>query len=112
MNAGERGDLLAEIVQEELACLTDIEREIVINRVLRVLHERPKAAEAPKPKPMSDAQARAFGATLMPFGKHEGWPIMELPLAYLCFLVDPSEFRTNLGRYLDNPEIRRQIEES
>ena len=68
-------------------------------------------AMAPGPEPFSDAQARAWGATRMPFGKHQGARIDEVPLEYLELLAAPNDFTLHLRRYLASPRIQAELTE-
>lgn len=64
----------------------------------------------PEPQPMSDLQAKAFGASLMTFGKHAGTRIDQVPLEYLLWLADaPDEWKADLRRYLKSRRV--QIEQ-
>ncbi len=59
---------------------------------------------------MTDRQVTNFGRQVMGFGKHRGKPIDEVPLAYLDFLLKPTEFQRDVKRYLANDTIARQLE--
>jgi hypothetical protein len=62
MNAGEKGDELAEYVWVDIAeCQDSVGRRIMAGRVVRKLIEHdvytpPKPVAAPKPSPMSDVE--------------------------------------------------------
>lgn len=67
--------------------------------------------EPPPPKPMNDAEARAFEEEMMPFGKHKGTPIAEVELGYLDWIVEqPEDFKTKLSRYLLSERVKRERE--
>lgn len=110
MKAGEKGNELAEFVCQEILGYQDKHRDLVgvqimVSKVMRMLaarglYEPPKVAPAPTPKPMSDAQARAFRDTRIPFGKYGGCKVDDVCLSYLCNLADPNEWIKELRRYL------------
>ena len=108
MNAGYRGKELADFAREWIEeGSTHDERRILANRVVGMLTKQgwldaPKAVETPKPKPMSDSQAKAFAEERMSFGMFAGDPIKDVPRWYLCLLVDPTEWKTRLSTYLDS----------
>jgi len=72
----------------------------------------------PPPKkpiePMSDAQAKAFDARAIPFGKHAGSLVSTIAHCdpqYLIWLADaPNEFQQDLKRYLRNTDVARDLE--
>lgn len=70
--------------------------------------------EQPKPKPgtATDKWVRAFGRKLMPFGKHQGKPLSEVPLDYLKWLVnsDNTQFTLELVRYVESDSVQREIQ--
>jgi hypothetical protein len=107
MTTAIRADELAAFVYEEITDQQgEVDRQIMVSRVLRMLentglHDPPKAKAPVKPKPMSDEQARAFGEQEMTFGLWKGCAIKNIPREYLCYLVDPNEFSVELRRYLD-----------
>jgi len=59
-------------------------------------------------EPFTDEQARHWGRTRIPFGKHEGTPIDEIPLDYLEHLAEPTEFIRHLRRYLASGRVRQE----
>lgn len=61
---------------------------------------------------MNDAQARAFGAVQIRFGKYRGRQVDEVPLGYLAMLVDDNTFKKQVRRYLASPRIRRELEQA
>ncbi len=75
------------------------------------LYDPPKGADPTKPKPMSDAEVKRFRDTSVPWGKHRGQLVDEVPLEYLCWLVDANDWKDELRRYLDNEQIQRRVEE-
>lgn len=77
----------------------------------------PKPAETVSPDlldPMNDAQAARFEReTMISFGKYasDPQPVAEVPINYLCMLVDDSPLKRQLRRYLRSERgQRRQIE--
>ena len=74
--------------------------------------------EPPKPdplQPMTDAEARAFSATIVRDWKYKGQPVSAVPLAYAEALAYPTrrqrEFLRDLRRYLESPAIKRLREQ-
>lgn len=61
-------------------------------------------------RPMSDVQARAFGASTIGFGKHQGKRVDDVPIEYLHFLVDEAggQFVKQLRRYLRSERVQRE----
>ncbi len=70
----------------------------------------PVAPVEPAITPMSDGEARGFEKTEMPFGKHAGKPIAEVPLDYLDWLVGQNEeFNAKLARYMRNGLVQADL---
>ncbi len=67
-----------------------------------------KVAVAKAAEPFTDRQSRVFGRTRIPFGKHVGMCVDEIPLEYLEKLCDPSPFIRSLKRYLTSQRIRQE----
>lgn len=69
---------------------------------------------------MTDAEARAFErGEVMPYGKHRGKRIGEVPLEYLCWVRDKCDERGAYGqfviavqRYLRSPAIAEELRRS
>jgi len=61
-------------------------------------------------QPMNDSQARKFGRNALRYGPHENRRIDEVPLSYLVSIVDDSEFKKKLRRYLASPRIEAELE--
>jgi hypothetical protein len=59
-------------------------------------------------EPFSDHQARCFGASKMPFGKHQGQRIDEVPIDYLAMLAEGNEWTQSLRRYLASERIQSE----
>lgn len=54
-----------------------------------------------EPPAMTTEQAHSFERQPIPFGKHAGFPIGEVPVSYLLWLTEqPDEFRTKLRQYV------------
>lgn len=61
--------------------------------------------------PMSNAECRRFECKIMPWGKHKGEKIRDVPLAYLAFIADkPDEFKEDCKRYLLNDRIQNEYD--
>ena len=58
------------------------------------------------PRAMTDSEARAFESESMPFGKHIGEPIGQVPADYLLYL-DENQFATKLRRYLSSERFQK-----
>jgi len=65
------------------------------------------AKTAPIPA-MTDAEARQFGQTTMPFGKHSGQRVDEVPIDYLEWLDEQPDFRRDLNRYLRSERVSEE----
>ncbi len=65
---------------------------------------KPKRAKG-TPKPMNDEESRGFGKTPMPWGKHEGENVDDVPTEYLEFITERDEFKNNVRRYLRSPRV-------
>ncbi|HEV3340922.1 MAG TPA: DUF3820 family protein [Pirellulales bacterium] len=76
-------------------------------KVREALWPRNLAEEAAVADAMTDAEAREFGASTMPFGKHTGERVDAVPLEYLLWL-DGDEWRRDLARYLRSRRIQTE----
>ncbi len=56
------------------------------------------------PKKMSDKEAKLFGHTTIPFGRHAGERVDDIPMSYLTWLADDG-FIDNVRRYLKSDRI-------
>lgn len=57
---------------------------------------------------MTEPQAKAFGQTTMPWGKHKGNRVADVELDYLLWIAQrPDEFKEKLQRYLRSDRIQR-----
>ena len=104
--------LVLDVIDDQL---NETARQIVYARVLRALQAHrlyvpPKPSER-KVEPMTAAQAIAFEAGCVPFGKYDGSPVGAVPIGYLCRLCDPSVWIEDLRRYLASERGKRRIEE-
>lgn len=63
------------------------------------------------PLPMTDREAREFGAKLMAFGKFSGNPIWGVQRQYLDWLAgEQSQFSRELTRYLKNEKVADELQ--
>ena len=62
-------------------------------------------------KPMTRQESQKFDKETMPFGKHKGQRIADVPLDYLLWLDDQPDFRRSLWRYLGSERIQAEIDE-
>lgn len=58
---------------------------------------------------MTDEESRKFDSEIMPFGKHKGSKISEIPLQYLVWLSEQPNFNNKLTAYLQSPRIKREL---
>lgn len=92
---------------------SDDEREVYWRRVADYAESKlpqPQQEHDPRNEPMSDLEASRFREAVMPFGKHEGTRVGDLPLSYLCNLLDPSPFMRDLRRYVKSASVQRELE--
>lgn len=65
--------------------------------------------DGPEVAPFSDAGAEAFGRQEMPFGKHKGERIDDVPMDYLeWFASQTDSFKRDLNRYLLSKRVSRE----
>lgn len=82
------------------------------NLTVEVVKEVERAPRGPRP--MTDDEARAFERRSMPWGKHKGKLISEVPLDYLDWVLDqPDTFKVDIERYVRSDWVRdaKKIEE-
>jgi uncharacterized protein (DUF3820 family) len=81
-----------------------------IRRYFLDIYERDRKAKATRLSvdPMTNAESREFGDERMPFGKHSGQRIDEVPREYLDWLDGQPDFRRELARYLRSDRIMRE----
>lgn len=93
---GELRTLIDQHGQDALAPFFATLRECYLdNLTVEVEVERAPA------RPMTDGEASAFEARRMPWGKHKGKTIDEVPLDYLQWVLDqPDTFKVEIERYL------------
>lgn len=71
----------------------------------------------PKPQPterfpaMNDQEATRFEAIPMPYGKHAGESVGEVPCDYLLFLTEGDEFSQRLKRYVKSKRFADRQED-
>lgn len=105
-----------DLLVEQVASMEDHEREAFWDQVRDELLERgclmPTVEAAPPRQRMTDAQGHAFGCQSMPFGKHRGVTVRDVPLGYLRWLVDdPDHFREKLPAYVEWRESEEESDE-
>jgi len=90
---------------EQLAEGDGVESIHLKQRLLRALKLDLDTEESkPDDQPMTQFGARAFERKLMPWGNYKGQPIKDVPMQYLCALVDPSDFKRELRRYIKSQD--------
>ena len=72
----------------------------MFDAVTQTNRKKPIAQAVPM---MSDKEANQFRKSLMPFGKHAGEKIEDVPLSYLAW-IDEDRFRNDLHRYLNRED--------
>ena len=115
MNAGDYADDIAEFVIREIDGQSDeTSRQIVFSRVLRALREHrlhpPEKRTVKPPAPMSHETAAAFEMRVLPFGAHAGKTVRDVDVNYLIRLTDPSDFISDVKRYLRSDRGKKRIE--
>jgi hypothetical protein len=68
----------------------------------------PQFSSAIKLERMSDSDATKFESKLIPFGKHRGTSVKEVPLDYLEWLTGDT-FTDDLRRYVRSDKIEREV---
>lgn len=113
--ARETAEALADLVIAEHAALSSDPAEAFAasfaGRMIQAgIVVTPPAAE-PTVEPLSDAESRYVGKLSMPFGRHCGEQIDQVPLDYLIWLVEqPDDFKVSLKRYIKSQRIQREQE--
>jgi hypothetical protein len=90
--AGEVGDAIRKMIEEEMARRDPLEQRIIANRVKLAIEYWIKAKQtSPRPiEAMTDQESLLYELEKMQFGKYEGQPIGDVPLDYLEWLADAS----------------------
>lgn len=87
-------------------------------RFWECLAEMVAAKLPPKPQPVerlpafNEQEATRFEAMPMPYGKHAGESVGEVPPDYLLFLTEGDEFSQRLKRYVKSKRFAGRQEES
>ncbi len=109
----ETAETLAALIEEAIAGCDECGARIILNRLRRIVpsETHPEQKDPASPTPLTDEQAKAFGQTLMPFGRHANEPYDSVPLDYLIWLADVqlAGYR-QLHAYLHSPRISREID--
>ena len=104
--ARDQARVAAGLVVEEAGRIHAEAQAAFWDELKRILPLPIPPAPAPQPlAPFTDHQAKAFGRSKMPFGKHAGEPVDEVPLDYLEKLCDPQPFIKSLKRYCASTRI-------
>lgn len=110
---GELRSLIDAHSQDALAPFFTTLRECYgVNLTVEVVKEVERAPRGPRP--MTDDEARAFEKRPMPWGKHKGKLISEVPVDYLQWVLDqPDTFKVDIERYVRSDWVRdaKKIEE-
>lgn len=80
--------------------------------LLRICEEHlpPKPAQPDRYPPLTDTEAMRFEAMPMPYGKHAGEAVGEVPCDYLLFLTEGDEFSQRLKRYVKSKRFSERQE--
>lgn len=65
-----------------------------------LLHERFRAPKTESEDKMNYEQAKVFRETIIPFGLHRGSKIGEVPIDYLIWISDQTEWHKKVQRYI------------
>ena len=88
--------------------LDDFQKERYWKRMVELIQKMyPPKQDKPTVDSMSDSEVEEFEGAVIKFGKHSGKKYGDVPLEYLIWLNDQS---SKLRRYLNNPRIKREIE--
>lgn len=107
------GNSLGELIREEMESRDPVAQRIIANRVRLAIEEWIKAGENPPQPvpPMNDAEVRRCELEIMPFGKHHGEQIRDVPFDYLEWLADESRNTwRKLHAYLNNHMVKEKRE--
>ncbi len=105
--------LVVELIQDVLDDALPDEREIVRGAILEALGAGDQTTPAAPISAMTDQQARQFGRRSMPFGRHKGRRVDEVPLDYLVWLADHAAlFVADLRRYCRSPRLQSEMNTS
>lgn len=113
--ARESAEALAELVVAEYSALDSDPAEAfsawIAGRLIQAgVIAAPPPAE-PAVEPFTDEQSRWFGNRPMPYGKHAGSCIDQVPLDYLIWMAEqPDDFKDNLRRYIKSQRIQQEQE--
>jgi len=108
IDARKRASVVADLVSDEAIVISEPAREAFWIELWRLLGAQTRPPAGFRGEPMTDKQAKVFGAVLMPFGLHKGKRVDEVPLEYLERLTDPSSFLKEVRRYLASRRIRNE----
>jgi uncharacterized protein (DUF3820 family) len=85
------------------ATLRECYRDNLTVEVVKEVERAPRG-----PRPMTDSEASAFEARRMPWGKHKGKRIDEVPIDYLQWMLDqPDTFKVEIKQYLESEWVRK-----
>lgn len=109
IDARKRASTVADLASDEAIQLPEAARVTFWGELWKLCGTPPrKAPQGPAIEPMTDRQARTFGAVAMPFGAHKGKRIDEIPLEYLGQITEPSPFIGQIRRYLASRRIQAE----
>lgn len=97
-------DMAAGFFQDARVWFIELIRDDLVER-----YPLPKQ-DGPAFEPMNDEEAILFGKMFMPWGKHRGMPIDNVPMEYLDWILrqDDGVFITKLNRYMASRRIQSE----
>ncbi len=117
MNTADQAADFVDLVKYELVGMSPTDRRIflgVIDRFCGAHDDTPARPriEAINPGPLNEQEAKRFEHGFLPdrFRKHAGEIVRNVPVAYLCWLVDPTPFIQELKSYLKSRRGQERIE--
>lgn len=106
-----------DLIVQGAAGLGDEERLAFWDEVRAELDERcpesqSRATPLAGPAAMGDEEAARFEARDMPWGKHRGTRIADVPAGYLDYVANTKDqFKEDLARYVARPEVQQELSE-
>lgn len=96
---------VAEAIELAEECAEGLDIDAFWKRMIESVRV-PAAILKPDDDAMTDVQSRRFGAGPMEGRKHLGEPIDDVPLDYLYYFAETSDFVKELRRYLKSPRVQ------